>query len=359
MVNKILTFGEPLFINFLNTNENNINNSKFSYNSTLSFGGSEISTSVALTNLKKKNKVYLLSCFPDTRLGKQYLENLEDIGIDINFVEISILDDLIKNIYIKNNKIFDQDNYFKSKTTFSNLSPNYFDTNKIFHNNYDWVHLNGNTPLISENCKTVWLNILKESIKLNLPISCDLTNIDITDWDKIWDLIKDKLNKLESIIITDEILDIIINNLEKEYNNLIEEQHISKKNSEDNKLKFIYHNYDINKLYLVSSKRVMNNYKISQTRYSILIYLNKIYKSEIKEYYPNNTFGCNDYFIASIINSSLNEKKESFYDILNKAEIYTILNQENKSLFSEIEYSQLCDNFKIFKTSKNENNITV
>ena len=54
MVNKILTFRVSLFINFLNTNENNINNSKFSYNSTLSFGESEFSTSVVLTNLKKK-----------------------------------------------------------------------------------------------------------------------------------------------------------------------------------------------------------------------------------------------------------------------------------------------------------------
>ena len=59
---------------------------------------------------------------------------------------------------------------------------NYFDTNKIFHIKYDWVYLN-------ENSKTVWLNILNESIKLILPISLNLTNIDIMDWNKIWNLI--------------------------------------------------------------------------------------------------------------------------------------------------------------------------
>ena len=55
--------------------------------------------------------------------------------------------------------------------------------------------------------------------------------------------------------------------------------------------------------------------KICLNRYSIVVYLNKIYKYKIKEYIPKNTFVCNDYFITYIINSSLNEKRESYYDI--------------------------------------------
>ena len=65
--------------------------------------------------------------------------------------------------------------------------------------------------------------------------------------------------------------------------------------------------YEINKLYMIiTEKNIDKNLKICQNRFSILVYLNKIYKSKIKEFLPNNLYDSNQYFISSIISVGLN-----------------------------------------------------
>ena len=68
---NILTFGEPLLINYLSKPK--ITSSCDSF---FSLGGSEINTSIALANLG--NFVYLLSVFPNNDLGDGYIEVIKN-----------------------------------------------------------------------------------------------------------------------------------------------------------------------------------------------------------------------------------------------------------------------------------------
>ena len=80
---NILTFGEPLLINYIESKE--LDNYSESY---FSLGGAEFNTSITLKKLG--NDPYIVSSLPDNKLGKYYIEILKKNGIETDFINIQI-----------------------------------------------------------------------------------------------------------------------------------------------------------------------------------------------------------------------------------------------------------------------------
>lgn len=322
MIKKILTFGEPILINYI-LNEDLVDFS----NSYFSLGGSEINTSVVLKKLDVEP--YLLTCLPNNDIGNYYFNYLKELELNTDFI-LKKDKDLIASMYIKNNKVFYQRKY----SSFYFLSKNDINFDEIFSINYDCLHLTGITPLLSENCKEIWIMILEKSLKLNIPVSIDLNyRPAIGIFKDLWFILKKYLSRIEIFIIS-----------EKNIKNICEIEGITYSNSFDNNLLEISKKLKINIL-LLCLKEKKGDYQI---RYSVLVKDNNIYYSDIKKHKPSEEIGGGDSYIGCFLNYYLNNKDDIISN-LNYADIYTILNQNNKGNFSKVSKKELELNSKNFK----------
>ena len=340
MKNKILTFGEPLLINYItkNTNIPGFSESYFSY------GGSEINTAVSLSNLGCK--VFLLSIFPDNEMSEDYLETIEKIGIDTRFIIIKKNEEF-GSMYVRNNNIL----YQRYNSAFSKINLSDIDIENVFKIDYDWIHLTGITPLINDNCKKVWIEILEKSFEKNLPVSLNLNYKEkLGPFYNLWEIVKPYLSRLDTLIISRDELEYIC-----DLENFKLDDNI------DKNLKDITYKFNINKLVIsIKKKKVNNSMQISQDRFSVMCYLNKIYRSNIKNHIPIELIGGGDSFSGCLINSLLDYKsKQTNIEILNKADIYTIINQERKGNFSIIKKEEFKSLFKIYDMSFKNNDVIV
>jgi 2-dehydro-3-deoxygluconokinase len=313
-MSKILTFGEPILINYISCN-----NTKDFSDSYFSLGGSEINTSVALKNLGCEP--YLLSCIPKNFLGKYYLDNLIKKCLNTDLLMESN-EDLIASMYIKNGDVFYQRKY----SAFYFLKKSDIDFNRVFSIEYDWLHLTGITPLLSETVKDIWVYLLEKCIELRIPISIDLNyRPKLGNFKDLWLIIRKYISDINTLIVSEgNIIDICMH------------ENIVYSNFIDNNLKEISKKMNINKLVICLKERENG----IQKRYSILVYNNELYYSNIKKHIPLEDIGGGDSYIACLIDQLLNNPG-NIKENLDFSDIYTILNQNNIGNFSIVGKKEL------------------
>lgn len=314
-MSRILTFGEPLIIHYLPepilTSESN---------SFLSLGGSEINTSISLAN--NNNQVYLLSSLPNNKLGQEFLEILEHRNIETQYIHLSKEHQLIGSMYVKNKGVIYQRQY----SCFSFFNVMNIDLDNIFENNFNWCHLTGITPLLSVSVSLLWKELLNNCFIYQIPVSIDLNyRTALGEFHELWRIVKPIVFRLELFIIS--IPDILL--ISK-----MEHLEMSTLNLEQ-QLLLLADRLSINKL-VTCQKQLLEDG--TQNRCSYLVYKQKIYKSKIKNHSPVEHIGGGDSFVGSLINSFLrnslnNNLHEQITNILDKADYYTIDNQDKRGNF--------------------------
>ena len=100
-MSRILTFGEPLILHYLQQPKLVSEGDTF-----FSLGGSEINTSISLSN--QHNQVYLISSLPDNQLGKEFLNILQQNSIQTQYIHLSPEHQMIGSMYVKDNHVIYQ-----------------------------------------------------------------------------------------------------------------------------------------------------------------------------------------------------------------------------------------------------------
>ena len=310
---NILTFGEPLLINYIK-----LSNDTDSSESYFSLGGSEINTSITLKKLG--NEPYIISSLPDNELGDYYVNVLHKHKIKSNFIKRN--GELIGSMYIKNNKVFYQRKY----SSFSFLSMNNIDFNNIFSLEYNWLHLTGITPLLNSNVREIWCSLIENSIQRKIPVSIDLNyRPPLGSFKDLWSTIKSYISEINTLVISENnILNICM--LEDiVYSSFL-----------DNNLKEIGNKLNVNRIVICMKERRDGK----QKRYSIMFYKQKIYYSNIKEHIPLEEIGGGDSYIGCLIDQLLNNP-DNILENLDYSDTYTILNQNTPGNFSNIDKNEL------------------
>ena len=317
---NILTFGEPLLINYIKSSSD-IDTS----DSYFSLGGSEINTSVTLKKLG--NEPYIISSLPNNELGDYYVNVLHKHKIKSNFIKRN--DELIGSMYVKNKKVFYQRKY----SSFSFLSMEHINFNTIFSFEYNWLHLTGITPLLNDNVKKIWCSLIENSIKRKIPVSIDLNyRPSLGHFKDLWNIIKNYISEINTLVISENnILNIC----------MLEDIFYS--SFLDNNLKEIANRLNINRIVICMKDK--NNEK--QTRYSVMFYKKKIYYSSIKEHIPLEDIGGGDSYIGCLIDQFLNNP-DNILENLDYSDTYTILNQNTPGNFSNIDKNELYESKNIY-----------
>lgn len=299
---SVLSFGEPLLINYLESNKlTSVSNSYFS------LGGSEINTLVSLSNLGRST--CLVSCFPQNNFGSEFIDIIERNKVNTDFIQRSD-NQMFGSIYVKGDKVF----YQMKNSAFSNINVYEIEFTKIFNKEIDWLHLTGIPPLVSTNSRIVWKEMLRVGIEKNIKISIDFNfknNLGFIG--ELWDIVKPNIHKIELFIISEDDL----NNICK-----IEQIEIDEKSAEKTLLAFCK-NFNVKKGVL-SIKRFNNGLPFFR---SIMVSENFVYSSNVKEYTPNKYIGESDLFSGYLIHGLLNNEKIS--TVLNQADNY-VINYQNK-----------------------------
>ena len=303
----ILTFGEPLLINYLESPK-----LKSVCDSYFSLGGSEINTMVTLRDLKKKT--FLISAFPNNKLGLEFFDVLKKIGIDTEFCKLS-QDDLIGSVYVKNNEVIFQ----RKHSSFSKLKYSEVNFDIIFNNNYDWVHFTGITPMLSKESEKIWIRLLEESINRKIKSSIDFNfRPKLGKLEDLWSLVKKYIHNFFLFVISKNDL-FNLSKLENLETNL----------STELLLINFCKKFNVQRC-VICIKEMRNRFQI---RYSLLYSNNKIYKSLSRKQNPIENIGGGDSFIGCLISQYI-ENKTFELDMLDKADFYTINNQNSRGNFS-------------------------
>jgi len=292
---SILSFGEPLLINYLESNKlTSVSKSYFS------LGGSEINTLVSLSSLGRKTS--LISCFPENNFGQEFIDNLEKNKVNTEFIQRSE-NEMFGSIYIKDNKVFNQ----RKNSAFSNINIYEVEFMKIFNKEIDWLHLTGIPPLISSNAKIVWKELLRYGIEKNIKISIDFNFKPALGFiDELWNMIKPNIDKIEVFIVSVDDLHSICK---------MEQLEINEKSSEQMLLIFCQ-KFNVKKgvLYI---KKLKDDTQLCR---SIMVSDNVVYSSNIKEYNCIGHTKDSDLFSGYLIHGLLNNDKIT--KILNEADKY-------------------------------------
>ena len=314
-MSKILTFGEPLILHYLQYPKLCSEGNSF-----YSLGGSEINTSISLS--KQNNQVYLISSLPDNQLGKEFLNILQQKCIQTDYIYLCSQHQLIGSMYVKDNQVVYQRQY----SSFSFLNLINVDIESVSEQSFDWCHLTGITPLLSVGSCLIWRELIELSLVSQVPVSLDLNyRPSLSNFEHLWNLVKPFLSELELFIISVSDISLIAKVEQLELLELQLEQ----------QLLLLADKLKISKLVLCQ-KHVLENG--SQNRCSYLVYQQHIYKSKIKNHTPKEHIGGGDAFVGSLINSILKNDLnlntcDVITNILDIADYYTINNQENRGNF--------------------------
>ena len=314
-MSKILTFGEPLILHYLQHPKLCSEGNSF-----YSLGGSEINTSISLS--KQNNQVYLISSLPDNQLGKEFLNILQQKCIQTDYIYLSSQHQLIGSMYVKDNQVIYQRQY----SSFSFLNLINVDIESISEQSFDWCHLTGITPLLSVGSCLIWRELIESCLVSQVPISLDLNyRPSLSNFEHLWNLVKPFLSKLELFIISVSDISLIAKIEQLELLELQLEQ----------QLLLLATKLKISKLVLCQ-KHILENG--SQNRCSYLVYQQHIYKSKIKNHTPKEHIGGGDAFVGSLINSILKNDLnlntcDVITNILDIADYYTIDTQNERGNF--------------------------
>ena len=307
---NILTFGEPLLINYL---EDDLSSGRS--NSEFCFGGSEFNTAISLKKLEC-NPI-IVSSVPYDKLGLSLINILKSLNIETKFI-IQDDENTFGSMYVFQNEVI----YQRKNSAFSQMNVDDYDLSTIYDDKLDWLHLTGITPLLGVKSRVFWEYLLVDCCSKKIPISIDLNyRPKLGSFEYLWNLIKKYINKIDLIIFA--VTDLIqISKLENIY-------HTS--SDIDVMLNSVCESFNLN-MGIVCVKTKRNKDGI-QTRNSYMYYNNQVYKSDSKLHKPNEDIGGGDTYIAAIINGLLDHKTD-MKSILDEADMFTIQKQENKGNFN-------------------------
>ena len=306
-MSKILTFGEPLMA-FHIPPLNNVVLSGGS-NTNMSLGGSEINTAIALHRLG--HEVTLLTVLPNNELGQYYKDVLKEIGISTKYVLLS--NGSMGNMFIKDNKVC----YDRKHSAFYNMTNMLFPLDDIFKESFDWIHLTGITPSLSNHNLNVWKSILEQGLKKNIRISFDFNHRpSLIDFSDLWKIVKPYVPFLTVIFLAKEDIKHILS-IEK-----IQSTHS------------MIQSLNIKQL-IYCVKKQMDKY---QLRSSILINSTSSIKSIAKTQVVTEPIGGGDAYDAAYIHSVLTMKL-SIKQTLNYCDNITIETQKYMGHFSPMNHS--------------------
>jgi len=304
---SILSFGEPMLVNYLESNKlTSVSKSYFS------LGGSEVNTLVSLSDLGRET--YLISTLPQNILGKEFIEVLKKAKVNTEFVNQSE-NEMFGSMYVKDNIVI----YQRKHSAFSNLDIYQVEFTNVFNKNHEWVHLTGITPLLSNNARIIWKELLRVSIEKNIKVSIDFNYRPALGFiNELWEMIKVYIDKIELFIIS-------VDDLKKLCQ--LENIAIDEKSIDITLLNFC------NKLKIkrgVLCVKTLN--ESTQLRRSVMVFENTIHTSNVKEHQPIEHIGGGDSFSGCLIDGLLNDDKIT--TILNNADKYVIENQNTRGNFS-------------------------
>ena len=299
---KILTFGEPLLAFNIPNQQNMIQSG--GYTSFMSLAGSEINTCVALKRLG--HEVTLLTVLPDNELGKYYKQILDSIGVETQYV--FFIQGAMGTMYIKDDQVI----YDRNNSAFYHMKCNIFSMQEIFKTRYDWIHLTGITPSLSENNIIVWKSIIDYGLKHSIPISLDLNYRPVLiEFNNLWKIIKPYLPFIEILFIAKSNIQSI-HSIEKTttITSLLEKTQL--------------------KQLLYCLKEIEPNQE--QLRSSILFTIKKKYQSTSIKEIVIEPIGGGDTYSAGFIDATLT-KKYSIYNKLHYCDLLTIQSQKHRGHF--------------------------
>ncbi len=168
MKNRILSFGEILQRLSPADSENIETAHIFESN----FGGSEANTLITLSSLG--NECSFITVLPDNELGKAAATHLIANDIDLSFAKIS--GDILGIYYFERGfgSLSSNVIYNRSASEIAKISPDSFqmDYNEVF-SNCSLFHISGISFALSEGCRNLCFQLIKEAKSRGIPVSFD------------------------------------------------------------------------------------------------------------------------------------------------------------------------------------------
>ena len=167
MSKKVITFGEVMLR--LATPEYK----RFSQSNIIgaSFGGGEVNVSVSLANFGVPTS--FVTCLPDNDIGKSCKENLNELGVETDFIrdegERLGIYFLETGAVSRGSKVV----YDRANSAFTQLKKGAFNWDDIF-SDAQWFHWTGIIPAISEGATEVLKEALNKAEEYGVLVSCDV-----------------------------------------------------------------------------------------------------------------------------------------------------------------------------------------
>ena len=177
------------------------------------------------------------------------------------------------SMIIKNNKVI----YQRQNSAFSHCIIENFEFDHIFEKKYEWVHLTGITPILSNTVFQTWDHIINTSLANNIPVSIDFNHrLSLCSFKTLWSIIKPYLPKLELFVLSLNDLYTICNE---------ENIYTSENCTLSSKLLEMCKHFKIKRA-IICVKDKIDGY---QTRYSIMCLNGILHKSPLKNMFLLNT----------------------------------------------------------------------
>ncbi len=169
---RFITFGEVM----MRLTPPNYDKIRVATNFEISYGGSEANIALALANLKIDSTFF--SVVPDNSLGKSAVRMLRSNDVHCTPVILSTPEQTPTNrmgVYyletgygIRPSRVtYDRKHSAISEFDFSVIDE------KALLEGYDWLHLSGITPALSDSCKEFTLRLMKTAKEMGLTVSFD------------------------------------------------------------------------------------------------------------------------------------------------------------------------------------------
>lgn len=138
----------------------------------INYGGAEANVAVTMSNLGLENTAFI-SVLPDNDLGNSVIRYLKSNNVDTQHI---VQADGRLGLYFLETGFSSRNStviYDRKDSAISKAKLEYFDFDKIFQG-YDWFHISGITPAISQEALELAKNAVISAKKCGLKISLDL-----------------------------------------------------------------------------------------------------------------------------------------------------------------------------------------
>ncbi|MBL4937149.1 sugar kinase [Clostridium sp. YIM B02515] len=136
----------------------------------VNYGGAEVNVAVSLVNLGVDTSVF--SVVPDNSLADAALKYLKSNGIDTRHIKRS--GERLGTYYLEEGVSIRPSEviYDRKHSSICEVDPDSIDYEQLLQG-FDWLHISGITPALSENCRILTERILKSAKALGITVSFD------------------------------------------------------------------------------------------------------------------------------------------------------------------------------------------